>query len=580
MFGFGKTKKRLSPPIKSDTPELRDDLSRRETALRRPSPSEDDSSLSALSPFSPDPGKRLEMRDRDREPDSDRSRQAVTSQRLRRSDDNSSFGAELSFDSSRRGSPETQIRDDDQGSPEVQVRPEVTDLAFSRFQGVSRIFNWFYSSKEEELLSLQTRIRESLAETRNVFASGAYSGTDLLGKITQFETELQTLSKQPLKPENYAVVETKLRDLRRRFDALSTQQAILLGFDETFAIGAPKSLPPKQELIDEITKLATIPSLRDIGRLRYLVDALSQWTSDAVMRFPTPVDPNIKNTVAQAALLLNESFFYGVVKRDYKAAESSHLRAAVLLQDLSIDLDSLMKVDGAEPKAREDWNAPFDPGALMLAATLNDDNFIPDLVVGLPTGGAHAANKLAGALSVLKQKQPLLWYTRPQAVKEASKKIFQGVTEDNILRPEEVDFLAEALQAGSRTKPLRILVVDDGVVSGTTLELAKELYQKKFSGIFKDIQIRSATVKGGSLVEKELLPTDKPNLVDYVVNQTHDRAGNPAILRTREPLRSDAIIFGREVDLSAKISLATPVDIHSVSGFRTIKLGETLSEPR
>jgi hypoxanthine phosphoribosyltransferase len=107
---------------------------------------------------------------------------------------------------------------------------------------------------------------------------------------------------------------------------------------------------------------------------------------------------------------------------------------------------------------------------LILAAVLNDSNFVPDLLVGLPTGGVHAANKLSGALSVLKGEMPLLWYTRPQAVKEESKAIFDGVDDSQKFREQELSLLVEALKRKvPQGQALKILIVDDGAVSGQTL---------------------------------------------------------------------------------------------------------------
>lgn len=458
--------------------------------------------------------------------------------------------------------------------------PVASDFTFSRFQGVSRLFNWFYSSKEEELLDLQKRLQESLAETRELFKNNpAYSGASFSKELDEIELELRKLSDQPIKDTEQEAVERKLKALRDRFDQFSAQQAILLGFDSTFAIGSPQTLPSKEELIKEIRNFSVVPSLHQIGRLRYLVDALSQWTSDAIMRYPDEAFLDVlqfKDTVAEAATFINEAFFYGVIKRDYRAAESNYLRATSLLSRL--DLTPLLGIEGAEPKAREDWNTPFDPGALMLAATLNDNEFVPDLVVGLPTGGVHAANKLAGALAVLKKERPLLWYTRPRAVKEASKKIFQDVSTDNILRQAEVEFLAEKLKPKVLSRPLKILVVDDGAVSGKTLEIARQLYTKTFLKHYSKIDVRTAIVKGGSGVEAEILPSGLPNSINYVVNQTNDRVGSPAILREREPKRTDGKTFGTQVDPSARVALDTLVDIHSEKKSRTIKLGETLSE--
>lgn len=91
--------------------------------------------------------------------------------------------------------------------------------------------------------------------------------------------------------------------------------------------------------------------------------------------------------------------------------------------------------------------------------------------------------------------------------------------------------------------------------------------------------VKTATIKGGRAVESERLPSGNINLIDYVVNQSNDRVGNPKMLRGRRPAREKALIYGAIVEPdNSIISLSALVDIVADGGSaRTIKLSETLT---
>ncbi|MTI31083.1 hypothetical protein [Xanthovirga aplysinae] len=453
-------------------------------------------------------------------------------------------------------------------------------LTFSRFLGFGRLTNWFYSSKEEQLISLQKNVKDMLDDFNKIYEGNEdYLAAKKAEELVDIEEKLKQISGLDLSADDYEDVEKQLEDLRMRLDRESVKQEILLGLDSSFAKGSPQELPDKATMVKKMKEFAIKTSINEASEFRYLLDALSQWTSDAVLRIPASasLEPlfTYKKRVAGCAALINEAFFYGTVKRDYNSAMASYQKACGLL--LTIDFDVIAGPKDVKPKAREDFKTPFDPGAMMLAAVLNDSDFVPDLLVGLPTGGAHAANKLAGALGVLKGNRPTLWYTRPQAVKESSRALFDGIEDSQKFRKEELAYIREELlrQTQDGHSP-KIVIVDDGAVSGKTLEIARQIYYESFKKEFDGLEVRTATIKGGSTVEFENLPKGAKNTIDYVVNQTNDRVGNPKILRGIEPKSSEARTFGLDVGYDS-VPLSTRVDIISDSGkARTIRLAETL----
>lgn len=494
----------------------------------------------------------------------------------RRTGSTDSGGSDGGVDRSRSDAAPSSVDASPSGVDGAGVEPGPDHLSFERFTGLSRLVNWFYSSDEERILAHERQIGENLGEFERLIREhpsylGARNSPDL-ARLAEIERELGALRARPVRAADYARVTARLDELRRRLDELSVKQAVLLGLDASFAKGSPQTLPEPKALLAEIEQLAFEGSLRDLGRLRYLVDALSQWSSDAILRTPAKDVGQVlhyKARVAEAAAALNEAFFRGLVTRDYDGTRGALARATGLLKRLHLPL--LLGAEGASPKAREDFKTAFDSGAMGLAASLADSGLRPALVVGLPTGGAHAANKLAGALAVRQGRAPALWYTRPQAVKESSKAIFTGVEPKQLLHAEEIDYLRGRLAESGGDS---IVIIDDGAVSGKTLELARALYQEHFP----KLRIVTATIKGGSAVESDVLPSGADNTIDFVVNQTDDRVGPRAVMKTKEPLRSEAKLFGREVDVSNEITLATLIDVHSAQGtVRTIPLGETLA---
>ena len=375
---------------------------------------------------------------------------------------------------------------------------------------------------------------------------------------------------------DYAQVRKRLSRLLLTIDAISVRFAVrdftiqraMAGFG-----GEQEKFPDANRLISEVERLLGRDHVSEVAPLRQLLDALGQWANDALVTSSSEDhlarEVELKAGVAHAAMYLNASLWEVALRGNTKSAIMYHTLGTRILGQIIHYLRKFPGNSAAKPKDREDLKTPFDPGSVMITAAVVADNFIPHLVVGLPTGGVHAANRVAGALLVRTGSAPLLWYTRPHAVKEASKELLKGVFGKHLLRKEEVDFLGLRLKD---LDPLRILIVDDGATTGGTFIAAKELYE----GAFKDQHpnVKKATVKGGRQVEAdEVFQGDKqhPNVVDYVMNQTDDRAG-PRLTLKIAPLSDDP----QARTQGPKVSITAPVTIFSTGAEKSTSLRNVL----
>jgi hypothetical protein len=238
-----------------------------------------------------------------------------------------------------------------------------TGLTFSRFLGLNRLTNWYYSSKESELISLQKSIKDSLNDFDDLYKNHPeYYGAVKTPELISITAEMQQISNTNI--TNIVNTDVGLAALKYRLDRESIKQATLLGLDRYFSQGSPKTVPDKQAIINTVMQSAHNPSIREAGELRYLLDAVSQWTSDALLRIPAEasLEPllSYKQTIAESAALVNESFFTAMVKRDYDSALRIYEKACLLIQ--SVNFAVIAGPEGVKPKAREDFNTPFDPG--------------------------------------------------------------------------------------------------------------------------------------------------------------------------------------------------------------------------
>lgn len=394
-------------------------------------------------------------------------------------------------------------------------------LRFSRFEGWSRLINWIYSSDEDELLKLERRV------------SAAHEALEqyMTERLEQVPPEFEDVSRKLAEIAataydyaDYAQVRQRLGRLLLTVDSIANRFAVRdVTIQQTRGRFGDKQekFPAADELLSEVDTVLKHARVSEVARLRELLDALGQWVSDALLKSASSGDAlvsqvSLKAAVAEAAVYVNASFYSSALRGDMKTATTYHIVGVESLRRIFSDLRRFLRSSGVAPKDREDLRVPFDPGSVMIAAAVVADQFIPHLVVGLPTGGVHAANRIAGALLVRTRSAPVLWYTRPRGVKPSSKELMRGVREDDRLRTGEIVLLNQRLSGIDR---LRILIVDDGAMSGGTFVEAKKMYAKTFRDGRPDV--RSATVKGGRGVESD----EFSGVVDYVMNQTDDRAG-------------------------------------------------------
>jgi len=455
--------------------------------------------------------------------------------------------------------------------PAPDARFPIQAMSFSRFSGLGLLTNWSYNETETALLEKERKAREAVDGLMEHFEDANRPDLEPPDSVRNLNRDLETVEDASYGADELDDAKTELDRIIREADRISSQQATLLGFDEAFAQGSPQEIPSGYELLKEIRRYLANPRLQDLPRMRLLMDAYTQWVSDAMMRVPgSPMSSflKLKQRSAEAAAEMNTAYFTGLTRRDYQTARAKYETACIRLGTVNLSLP--LAVSGAKPKAREDWHSPFDPGAMMLAAALVANRFEPHLLVGLPTGGVHAANKLAGALATKTGRTPVLWYTRPKAVKESSRAIFKGVKTEDILHDDEVDQLRGQLKAkGKRGGTLKIVIIDDGVVSGTTIALAKEFYEKAFGEHYPRILARTAVIKGGRGNEMETLPRGNANEIDFVVNQTDDRAGPRDMGEQKDVPEARTQQRG--------VSLGAVIDIHKPGSKETMHLSQTLT---
>lgn len=309
--------------------------------------------------------------------------------------------------------------------------------------------------------------------------------------------------------------------------------------------------------------------LRTLPSTRQDLDYLSQWMSDAVLRTRQgDVGPEALKQrgdqlamVGRASALANRAFYQASLGRDEAGAKQSYGEALDILA--RIDTTDLERVTGAFPKRRE-VTVGYDSRAAALAVSLRDAGFMPNLVIGLPTGGAHAANRVAGALGALTGHTPEVNYLRPQGVKSAAKAIVEGADDPSVLRAPIRETMSEQLQRGLQgPSGTRILLVDDGGKSGGTMTLARHALVDALPTHF---QIRTAMIEADNYQHQDEIGEpgkERPNPFDFVVNPHERIAGSRAGLKTlftdhRDQLAKKPSALAETPDDAFKTALVGP----------------------
>ena len=476
--------------------------------------------------------------------------------------------------------------------PARVLRPQAVaqPLRYARFEGWSRLVNWFSSTEETELDTLERRVEELIEGCRRFVAEKVHRQPALGAEVNELATALQALQREALRDSDLVRAKRTLTQLLERGDRLSTRLAQMLVVEEDVGgrqrpvPGQPEEAKPGNpaELVRRLGEVARLARVTDAGELRELLDFASQWVSDSLLKLNAREEARTvaavtlaKQLVSQASQRAHMAYYLAVLHFDEPGAKRAYAEACATT--LRIDFAALLGRTDALPKPREDRTTNFDPGAIAVAAALVENDFIPDLVVGLPTGGTHAANRLAAALQI-RGHHAALWYTRPQGVKAESKAFMEGVSAESLLRPDEVERLRGLLGTAIRRGEICVVVVDDGAVSGKTLEIAREIYGDELGRAFAcRVRVVTATVKGGSAVERDTLPQGAPNLVDFVYNFTADRAGPRRVLASRPAADEDQMAA---TATGNRFTASVPVTVVSGHGSRTVPLNRVLLAKR
>ncbi len=416
-------------------------------------------------------------------------------------------------------------------------------MKFQRFSG--RFSNWgWYNVDEETLLEREKTLNEML--------------TPMLGdreygeEVQELHDELQVIKQATYHQREYDGVKESLRVLLQKADAISAKIArrefiideLIKDFNSK--PGAKLAAAP---LIHNVLQFAQHPALKKLGTIRNYLDMLTQFVSDAAMKSREGAHiEGVKAPILKAAVHIQKAYLYATVQKNLKKAETEMLLGSFAIKSINpMQLGALAEEGthlGAIPKQREDGHR-IDTGSMMVARAAAKSGVSPDLVVGLPTGGAHAASRFAAATGVLTGNTPEMWLTRPQGVKESSKAFMKGSSEKDILKKEELHLLVQKLRPKFKKakamgkERLDVFIIDDGQSSGRTLQMSKVLYKKALESAGIPVRIFTGLALGGNRDEAPKLYSEyaepTPNHADFVTNNSADRSGPRALLERVPP---------------------------------------------
>jgi alkanesulfonate monooxygenase SsuD/methylene tetrahydromethanopterin reductase-like flavin-dependent oxidoreductase (luciferase family) len=156
---------------------------------------------------------------------------------------------------------------------------------------------------------------------------------------------------------------------------------------------------------------------------------------------------------------------------------------------------------------------------------LRNQNFIPHLVVGLPTAGAHVAARIAGALNasaVSPEKAVELVTFRPRYVKASGDT--QAVDADPATAKQKLEQAHKKILAADlrrldlpSQRPLRVLVVDDFSSSGNSIADSKTAIREtlQIQGV-DELDVRGAVSRYTSAQRNDFLGAHDVNPIDYM----------------------------------------------------------------
>lgn len=184
----------------------------------------------------------------------------------------------------------------------------------------------------------------------------------------------------------------------------------------------------------------------------------------------------------------------------------------------------------AHDLGRGQTDSSIDIRSIELAKTIRKYGFVPDLIVGLSTAGAHIAARMAGYFGAPSEPIAKVVALRPKFVKptegEMDGKSQEELNEQNAkILSQELDLTLLVKRFSLAMKPkIKVLIVDDFTSSGGSLKTASLLIKQVLDSIHFDPEIKTAVSRYKTAQTRETLATDQgpvTNPIDYMVGQSH-----------------------------------------------------------
>lgn len=305
-------------------------------------------------------------------------------------------------------------------------------------------------------------------------------------------------------------------------------------------------VPDKAGLIEAIEKQIVEIGKEDgnlavIATIREEMDVVLSTFTDGLVAAGLPEDPSIllqsKRHLSEARNLCELFYRRCLISTTDEDARTLKAEISTVLADswrlvveqkgpIETILTSTAKTGEREArKWRKDegeiTDNSIDIRSTMLAQAVTQSGYKPNLVIGLPTAGAHIAARVAGALNVSSEGVALttkLMTVRPRYVKpsqDAEGRSQEQIDTDNMTMIE--DELRSII--GDSVK-VSVLIVDDFSKSGISLQLAKEKISQALLTLDYVAEIKTGVTRYTNAQLRDKLSTDQSeidNPIDYVV---------------------------------------------------------------
>ncbi|GLZ80992.1 hypothetical protein Afil01_57990 [Actinorhabdospora filicis] len=225
-----------------------------------------------------------------------------------------------------------------------------------------------------------------------------------------------------------------------------------------------------------------------------------------LLKLPEPVGPEWEAAVRE--LRASRRLWYGIVQDKIKT-------------EVRETLDRTVK-DGKREAGGASGTGQIDTRSDELVKVLRADAFIPHLLVGLPTAGAHVAARIAGALNASAASPAAvteLVTFRPRYVKESADTDAVDpnvqVASERLAEAHRSILAADLARLQLPPSPeLRVLVVDDFSSSGDSIASAKDAIR---AALGQGVEVRAAVSRYNFGQIGPRLREHKVNPIDYMV---------------------------------------------------------------